>query len=76
MQKLMGEPRNYGPTPDELAEMKRIEEEARLKRETEERAERERREAEEAADRKRKQEEWVSMAFTKCINKLNWSLLH
>ena len=76
MQKLMGEPRNYGPTPDELAEMKRIEEEARLKRETEERAERERREAEEAADRKRKQEEWVFMAFTKCMNILNWSPLH
>ena len=64
MQKLMGEPRNYGPTPDELEETKRIEEEARLKRETEERAERERREAEEAAERKRKQEEWVFMVFT------------
>ena len=34
MQKLIGEPRNYGPTPDELEEMKRIDEEARLKKET------------------------------------------
>ena len=76
MQKLMGEPRNYGPTPDELEEMKRVEEEARLKRETEERAERERREAEEAAERKRKQEEWVFMVFTNFMNILNWSLHH
>ena len=76
MQKLMGEPRNYGPTPDELEEMKRIEEEARLKRETEERAERERREAEEAAERKRKQEEWVFMFFTNFMNILNWSPHH
>lgn len=59
VEKRLGEPRNYGPTPDELEEMKRVEEEVRLKKETEERAERERREAEEAAERKRKQEEWV-----------------
>ena len=59
VQKLMGKPRNYGPTPDELEEMNRVAEETRLKKETEERADRERREAEEAAERKRKQEEWV-----------------
>ena len=59
VQNQMGQPRNYGPTPDELEEMKRVDEETRLKKETEERAERERREAEEAAERKRKQEEWV-----------------
>ena len=38
VQKLMGEPRNYGPTSDELEEMNRVAEEARLKKETEERA--------------------------------------
>ena len=59
IKKLMGEARNYGPTPEEREELRRQEEEARLKRESEERAERERREAEEAAERKRRQEEWV-----------------
>ena len=41
--------------------MRRLEEEARQKKEAEEKAERERREAEEAAERKRRQEEWVWM---------------
>ena len=59
IKKLMGEPRNYGPTPEELEEMKRLEEEAKLRMEAEERAERERKESDEAAERKRRQEEWV-----------------
>lgn len=61
IKKLMGEPRNYGPTPEEQEEIKRKEEEERLKREEEERLERERKEAEEAAERRRRQEEWVSV---------------
>jgi len=60
IKKIMGGARNYGPTPEELEEMRRQEEEARQKREAEEKAERERREAEEAAERKRRQEEWAS----------------
>ena len=50
-----------GPTTEELEEMKKLEEEARLKKEAEEKAEKERREAEEAAERKKRQEEWVSL---------------
>ncbi|XP_041353358.1 adenylate kinase 7-like [Gigantopelta aegis] len=57
--KIIGKPRNYGPTPEELEEMKRKEEEERLKKEEDERLEKERREAEEAAEKKRRQEEWV-----------------
>ncbi|XP_077994074.1 adenylate kinase 7-like [Glandiceps talaboti] len=56
--KIMGEPRNYGPTPEELEEMERIETEKRLKREKEEKEERERQEAEEAAERQQRQQEW------------------
>ncbi len=59
----LGAPRNYGPTPAELQEIRRAQEESRLKREAEERTERERREAEEAAERKRNQEEWVRCSF-------------
>ncbi|ELU08844.1 hypothetical protein CAPTEDRAFT_225393 [Capitella teleta] len=58
--KLMGEPRNYGPTADEMEEIQRQEEEKRVKREEEERAEKEQREAEEAAERKARQDEWTS----------------
>ncbi len=68
VKKLMGEPRNYGPTPEEREEMKRVSEEQRLKRESEERAERERREAEEAAERKQKQEEWVGVVLYKSVD--------
>lgn len=57
---IMGGARNYGPTPEELEEMRRQEEEAKQKKEAEEKAERERREAEEATERKRRQEEWAS----------------
>ncbi|KAK7483562.1 hypothetical protein BaRGS_00025236 [Batillaria attramentaria] len=42
IKKIMKSPRNYGPTPEELAEMQRQEEET----------------PEEATERKRKQEEW------------------
>lgn len=58
VKKIMGNHRNYGHTPEELAEMQRQEEEARQKKEAEEKAEKERREAEEATERKRRQEEW------------------
>ncbi|KAL3873983.1 hypothetical protein ACJMK2_037057 [Sinanodonta woodiana] len=56
---IIGKPRNYGPTEEELAEIKKLEEETRLKKEAEEKAEKERMEAAEAAERKRRQEEWT-----------------
>ncbi|XP_061172744.1 adenylate kinase 7-like [Saccostrea echinata] len=59
IKKTIGEPRNYGPTPEELEEMRRQEEEARLRKEMEEKQEKERQEAEEAALRKQRQEEWT-----------------
>lgn len=58
IKKIFGSPRNYGPTPEELEEMRRQEEEAKTKREAEEKAEKERKEAEELQDRRRRQEEW------------------
>ncbi|XP_020618857.1 adenylate kinase 7-like [Orbicella faveolata] len=58
IKKLMGSPRNYGPTPEELAEMERIETEKRLEKERKAREEREKRDAEEAAERQRREEEW------------------
>ncbi|KAK3753134.1 hypothetical protein RRG08_024412 [Elysia crispata] len=58
IKKIFGSPRNYGPTPEELEEMRRLEEEARVKREAEEKADKERREAEELQERRRRQEEW------------------
>ena len=61
IKKMMGEPRNYGPTPEEMEEIRRKTEEERLKREEAERLEKERKEAEEAAERRRRQEEWVSV---------------
>ena len=66
IKKLMGEPRNYGPTPEEQEEIKRKEEEDRLKKDEEERLERERKEAEEAAERRRRQEEWVGSCLRLC----------
>ncbi|XP_022332900.2 adenylate kinase 7-like [Crassostrea virginica] len=59
IKKTIGEPRNYGPTPEELEEMRRQEEEALLRKEMEEKQEKERQEAEEAALRKQRQEEWT-----------------
>lgn len=58
IKKLMGTPRNYGPTPEELAEMERIETEKRLEKERKAREEREKRDAEEALERQRREEEW------------------
>ncbi|XP_031567964.1 adenylate kinase 7-like [Actinia tenebrosa] len=58
IKKLIGEPRNYGPTPEEIAEMERIKIEKRLEQERIEREERERMEAEEAAQNSLRQEEW------------------
>ncbi|XP_071503445.1 adenylate kinase 7-like [Diadema antillarum] len=58
--KVMGNPRNYGPTEEELEEMERVETEKRLKKAQEEREEVERREAEEAALKEQRQREWSS----------------
>ena len=55
----MKEPRNYGLSPEEKAELKRQEIENRLIKEREQREERERLEVEEASERIRKQNEWV-----------------
>jgi len=54
----MKEPRNYGLTAEEKAELKRVEVETKLIKEREERQEKERLEAEESAERVRKQTEW------------------
>ena len=56
----LGEPRNYGPTPEEKEAMERAAAEERLQQQAEERAERDKREAEEAALMKQRREEWVS----------------
>ncbi|CAL1541835.1 unnamed protein product [Lymnaea stagnalis] len=58
IKKIFGAPRNYGPTPEELEEMKKVEEELREKRETEEKEEKSKREGEELQERRRRQEEW------------------
>ena len=58
--KTMGNPRNYGPTREELDEKEKLETEKKLKKEQEEREERERREAEETALRQQREMEWVS----------------
>ncbi|RNA12888.1 adenylate kinase 7 [Brachionus plicatilis] len=54
----MKEPRNYGLSAAEKAELKRIEIEQRLIKERQEREERERLEADEAIERVKKQTEW------------------
>jgi adenylate kinase len=59
----MKDSRNYGLTPDEKAELKRIEVEAKIIKEREDRQERERLEADEAAERVKKQSEWVNPLF-------------
>ncbi|XP_075265213.1 adenylate kinase 7-like isoform X4 [Convolutriloba macropyga] len=60
LKKLVGNPRNYGATAEELAEEKRQEADRRMRQETMEREQRQRREEEELADMKRRQEEWRS----------------
>jgi adenylate kinase len=56
--RMMGQPRNYGPTPEELAEIKRAEAEAKVKKDAADKAEMEKHEAEEAELRKKRREEW------------------
>jgi len=56
---ILGEARNYGPTPEEQEELERIAAEERLRKETEEQNIKQRKEAEEAAIMKQKQEEWL-----------------
>nr|XP_006632319.1 PREDICTED: adenylate kinase 7 isoform X1 [Lepisosteus oculatus] len=58
IEKVVGKPRNYGPTVEELEELERRNADERLRREAAEQAERERREAGEAADRMARWEEW------------------
>eukprot|EP01137_Pigoraptor_chileana_P007728 Opistho-2@53682 len=60
MSRAIGQPHNYGPTAEELAEINRLTSEERSRREAVENEERERREAEEAADRSKKEAEWKS----------------
>jgi hypothetical protein len=59
--KVIGNPRNYGPTAEEKAEMEKIAQEERLRLEAKQRKEREQQEAEEAAETARKRGEWVSI---------------
>ncbi|XP_053330585.1 adenylate kinase 7 [Spea bombifrons] len=56
--KEVGEPRNYGLTPEEVAELELKAAEESLAREAERKAELERKEAEEAAERMARWEEW------------------
>jgi len=55
---IMGNPRNYGPTPEELAEIERKETEKRLEQERKAREEKEEREKQEAEERAKNLEEW------------------
>ncbi|XP_076801317.1 adenylate kinase 7-like isoform X1 [Clavelina lepadiformis] len=55
----LGEPRNYGPTPEEKEEIERAAAEVKMRKEAEERAMKERHEADEAAALKQRQEEWM-----------------
>ncbi|KAL5008400.1 hypothetical protein ScPMuIL_013981 [Solemya velum] len=59
MKQIIGGARNYGPTREELEQIKIREEEARIKREEEAQEEKMRREAEEATERKNRQDEWT-----------------
>ena len=59
LKKVIGKARNYGPTPEELEQLRKQEEEESQRQEEQRRVERERKEAEEAAERKKRQEEWV-----------------
>ncbi|XP_033112222.1 adenylate kinase 7-like [Anneissia japonica] len=60
IEKIMGEPRNYGPTPEEVEVMERLKTEKRLKKELEEKEEIERKEAEEKAETIKRQTEWAN----------------
>lgn len=56
--KLIGNPRNYGPTPEELAEIARVEAVEKIRLEAIEKENKERQEAEEAIIRQKRHEEW------------------
>ncbi|CAG5133898.1 unnamed protein product, partial [Candidula unifasciata] len=58
IKKIFGNTRNYGLTPEELEKNIQTEMEIKIKKEAEEKAEREKQEAEELQERKRRQEEW------------------
>lgn len=60
IKKIMGDPRNYGLTPEEKEELQRQDEEKRLKVDAEEKAEKEKQEAEEAAERKKRHDDWAA----------------
>ncbi|CAG5133560.1 unnamed protein product, partial [Candidula unifasciata] len=58
IKKSIGSPRNYGTTVEELEQMKKLEEQGRMKKERRERRHMERHEAEEQQEKKRRLEEW------------------
>ncbi|CAI8007081.1 Adenylate kinase 7 [Geodia barretti] len=58
IKQMVGEPRNYGPTPEERAEMEQAAREERMRRERGEKEDRERNEAEEKAQRAKREAEW------------------
>lgn len=59
IKKIIGKARNYGPTPEELEQIQRKEEQEKQRLEEQLRQEKERKEAEEASERKKRQEEWT-----------------
>eukprot|EP00731_Ephydatia_muelleri_P027932 Em0019g805a len=59
IKELIGEPRNYGPTPEEIMEMERKAKEERLRQEAREREERDQHEAEERSLRAKREAEWT-----------------
>ena len=59
IKKIQGKPRNYGPTQEELEEMRKKEEDQKLKEEAEEKSEKERQEEQEAEQRKEQQADWA-----------------
>lgn len=58
MKKVIGAPRNYGPTEEEKEQARMLEEEKRARKEEEERSLRLKQREDEIAERKRRQEEW------------------
>ena len=56
--KVVGAPRNYGPTEEERLELERIEMEKRMKKEAQEKLEQQRKEEEERKETKRRKDEW------------------
>lgn len=56
---MVGQPRNYGPSKQELEREERRKAEERMRREVQDKAEEERREAEEARHRAANWDEWV-----------------